>query len=174
MPNPSSFPFLSIIPSWDLFAVIALIVGFFIYGWVAGKNRLFAILLSTYFSYVVVTAIPWKSLTFLAVKASTLPNYQIFAFLAIILALLFTLPQSAFGSSLRLHKRLASRWYEVVIFSVLQITLSVAIILSFLTSKMVLDLNPLLRKYFIGDELKFLWLTIPIIALMLVGRNEYD
>lgn len=175
MPNyQSSFQFLSIVPSWDLFAVIALIVGFFIYGWVAGKNRLFAVLLSAYFSYVVVLAIPWRSLTFLTVKNSILPTYQIFAFLAIMMALLFMLPQAGFGSSLRLHKRVQGSWYEVATFSILSITLLVTILASFLTVKMALDLNLLLRKYFIGEEAKFIWLTLPIIALVIVGRNKYD
>ncbi len=163
--------FFSVIPSWDIFAIIGFVVAVFFYGWSVGKNRLFAVFISAYFSYVIVQAVPWKKLTFLSIKNSALPTYELFLFFAIIAALLFLLPRSSFGFVLRLRKRAQGRWPEILIFSILQIGLVVSLVLEFLPNKMVLDLNPLVRKYFTGEMMRFMWLSLPIVALVLMGRR---
>ena len=115
--------------------LIGFLVGVCLYGWSVGRNRLFAALLSTYFSYTIVGVIPWQKINkFVSVKPSVLPSYEIFFFIAIFLALLFLLPRSGIGLSLRLHKRIKGQWYEVLIFSILQVGLLASLILSFLPS----------------------------------------
>lgn len=172
MTSPANF--FPIVPSWDLFVIIGFFAAVFIYGWSVGKNRLFAILISTYFSYTIVQVVPWEKLPLDIRSNSTLSNYEIFLFFAIMLALLFLLPQSSFGSTLRLHKRVHGRWYEIFILSILQIGLLICLIVSFLPNKMVLDLNLLVRKYFTGEIMKFIWFSLPIVALVLMGRRREE
>lgn len=163
------------VSSWQFIMLIGFLVGVCLYGWSVGRNRLFAALLSTYLSYTIVKAIPWQGINkFISVKPGALPSYEIFFFIAIFLALLFLLPRSSIGSSLRLHKRIKGQWYEVLIFSILQVGLLICLILSFLPSKVILDLTPILRQYFMGEEIKFIWIFLPIVFLMLLGRRSAD
>lgn len=164
----------SSIPSWDIIIIIGGVAVIFFYGWNIGKNRLFAALLSMYLSYILVLSLPWDKITFIKIKPVDLPNYQVFIFLAIAIAMLFLLPRSGLGASLRLYKRIQGRWYEILIFSVLQVGLLICLIASFLPIKLLNGIHPMLVKYFTSEELKFWWLFLPIVALILVGRRRDD
>lgn len=171
---PDLAKLISVIPSWDIIIIIGAIAVIFFYGWNVGKNRLFAVLLSIYLSYALTLSIPWNKITFIKIKPVDLSNYQIFIFLAIGIALLFLLPGSGFGSSLRLYKRVQGRWYEILLFSVLQVGLLICLVASFLPAKLLSNIHPMLIKYFTGEEIKFWWIFLPLIALMLLGRKRGD
>lgn len=162
------------IPSWHLFLIIVFLVAVFVYGLSLGKNRLVAALISIYFSFIITQSIPWQRFGFLQIKSSSLANYEIFLFLALILAILFLLPQSGFGLALRLHKRGRGSGLEIFILSILQVGLLICLIISFLPSKVVVDLHPLLKKFFVGDEMKSIWLSLPIIGILLLGRKREE
>lgn len=170
---PSDLLSLKILSSWgSLLPVVGILAAVFILGWIAGKNRLMALLISVYFSYIITKAVPWKKLPFLAVKNNnSLPTYEIFLFLGLILTLFFLLPRSDFGHSLRLHRRKESGWYEVLLLSFSAVTLLLYLLLSFFPSKLLADLPLLVKKYFVGGEMGFFWLAIPIVVLVLLRRR---
>lgn len=159
--------------SWDLLVIVIFIGVAFLYGLTLGKNRLIILLLSTYFSLVIVGSIPWRIiLTIFGLKDLPSPTFKIFLFLAIILFFLFLIPHSVLGSSLGLGKHSRSSWFQILILSVLQIGLLASIILSFLSPKVIIDLNPLVKQFFLGQMPQFFWLSMPILAMIFLRRKE--
>ncbi len=144
-----------------------------IYGLSMGRNRLVVMILGTYFSYILARAIPWKELTFLGIKEAPDSAVQIFIFLALILGFYFLIPHSSFHSALRIQRR-HSCWWHSLIFSVLQIGLILQIVIGFLPGKVAAGLSPLAQLMFSGQTAQFLWLFLPILALMFLrSRQQY-
>ena len=140
-----------------------------------GKNRLVIVMLGVYLSYFITRSIPWKDLTFLGMPTGPDSTVQIFIFLALALSFFFAIPRSAFKSSLRLGGRGRGVWWQILILSILQIGLIIALVISFLPLKTIVFLSPLSQSIFIGGVAQFLWLLLPILAIMFLGgaRQSY-
>ncbi len=167
---------ISFTPTWDVLLVIGAIVGVFIYGMTMGKNKLFALLLSTYFSFVIVAFAPWKNIGTMFGYATSFPSPagEVFIFLALIVAFCFLLPNSTLGSMLRLGKVSKGVWYQVLIFSILEVGLLASIILSLLPVKTYSDLNPLVKQFFIDPMLQFFWILVPLLAMVLLRKGKSE
>ncbi len=161
--------------SWNWTGILIFLAVAFIYGFLMGRNRLVAMILGTYFSLILTQALPWAKLTFLGIKQVPTPTVQIFIFLALILAFYFLIPHSALRQTLRLGGRSGSNWWQALIFSILQIGLILEVAVSFLPAKIVNGLNPLAKSLFIGPWPEFLWVLVPILALMFLrSSRHYD
>lgn len=163
--------------SWDLLIIIIFIGATFLYGLTLGRNKLIALLISTYFSLIIIGSIPWKTVSaFFGLKdlSSPTPTFKIFLFLALILFFFFLIPQSVLGSVLRVGKGRQGPWVHILIFAILQIGLLASIILSFLPSKVIIDLNPLVKQVLLGQLPQFFWMTIPILALVLIRKKKVE
>jgi len=162
-------------PSWDLILIVVFIGAAFLYGLILGRNKLIALLLSTYFSLVIIGAVPWKTFVALfGLKDLPSPTFRIYLFLALILFFFFIIPHSVLGSSLRIAKHGQSSWFQILIFAICQIGLLTSIILSFLPSKVIADLSPLIKQFFVGQTPQFFWLTIPIFAMVLLRKKHKE
>jgi hypothetical protein len=144
-----------------------------VYGLSMGKNRLVIVTLGVYLSYFVTRAIPWKDLTFLGLETAPDSTVQIFIFLALALGFFFAIPHSAFKSSLRLGGRGRGVWWQILILSILQIGLILALAISFLPIKTIVFLSPLAQFVLVGAIAQFLWLLLPILAIMFLGGNRH-
>lgn len=166
----------SLIASWDWIMALVLLGVALVYGLSMGRNRLVTVMLGVYLSYFLTRAIPWKDLTFLGTKSGPDSTIQIFIFLALALGFFFAIPHSAFKSSLRLGGRGHGSWWRILVLSILQIGLILALTISFLPVKTVAVLSPLAQSIFIGSVAQFLWLLLPILAIMFLGsgRKTYN
>ena len=157
--------------------MIFVILAFF-YGMWMGRSRIIALTLGIYFSYILTQAIPWKELKFLGVKNPPESMVQIFVFLALILGLYFLIPYSGLRHSLKLGSRDRAGWWQILIASIFQIGLGIEVAISFLSAKVLIDLNPFVRTIFVGETAKFIWFLLPILALMFLrspkGRYNVD
>lgn len=158
-------------PSWDLFILIFFVVAVFIYGFSLGRNRIVVILVAIYMALAVVNSAPFVD-TWIA-KAMGMGNFtQAFGFkiglFLVIFALLFflfsrsTLLRNVTGSE---H---AGAWWQVPIFSILHIGLLLSIALSFLPKEMTMQLAPLTREIFTSEIGRFVWITAPIAAMIIL------
>jgi len=154
-----------------LLILLVLAVGFG-YGIALGKNRLNLITLATFFSLALSKAIPWTSFGFLGIKSAPNLSVQIFLFLAIILAIFFIAPHTGMVSVARITGRGRASWWQLGIFGILQLGLLISIVVSFLPTKTIEDLNPLFKQFFITDEVRFLWLLLPIVAMMVLRKRK--
>jgi len=158
---------------WDWIIVLVFLAVAFIYGLSMGRHRLVILILGTYFSFVLTKFFPWSQMTFSGLKESPGSTIQIFIFLAIILAFYFLIPHSALGSVMRLRGRGRSSWWQSLVLSVLQVGLILAVIVSFLPAKIVDNLSVFTKTVFVGAIAQFLWLLLPIVAIMFLRRKRH-
>ena len=157
-------------PSWDLFILLFFIIAVFIYGFSLGRNRIVVILVAIYMALAVVNTAPfiddWVK------KAESIEVGQIFVFKLGFFLLTFALLFFLFGRSSLLHSitghERRGAWWQVPIFSVLHIGLLLSIALSFLPTDSLLVLSPFTRELFASDIARFIWITAPIGAMIIL------
>lgn len=160
---------------WDLFIVLIFLAAVLIYGFFLGRNRMIVLLLASYFSLAIVKVMPWSRLAsfgWLGIEESPSSSLRILIFLGIILLLYFLIPRSVLSSSLRIRKRGNASWTQIFIISVVQVGFLAMVILSFLPPAAIGDLGSVVKKIFIGPEAEFVWLAVPILAVVLMRRKR--
>lgn len=120
------------------------------------------ILVAIYISLTLVEAFPFPYPTNLPIPTSEL---TLFAVLVIILSLIFTHP--AFGRILKGPKK-APLWQKGFL-ALTELGLLASIVLSSLNEK---TFNPWIERFLITDYARFIWLILPIIAMMILGRRR--
>lgn len=175
-----NFSFLSnfdLTASWNWIMVLIFLGAALVYGLSMGRNRLITVTLGVYLSYILAKSIPWRELSFLETKNGAPDStVQIFIFAALILAFYFAIPHSALKSALRMGGRGRGRWWQIMILSILQIGLILSLAISFLPAKTVTAVSPLAQRVLTDAIARFLWLLLPILAMMFLGggRPAYD
>jgi len=160
---------------WDLLMILIFIVAILLYGSFLGRNRIVIFILSTYLSWAIIQVLPWQRLADLGglgMTGSPSASLKIFVFLGIILLISFFMPRSILSSALRIRAREDATWIQVFILSILQLGLLATIILSLLPAEAIADIAPLIKRAFIGSEPEFVWLTLPILAMIFMRRRR--
>lgn len=161
--------------SWDWVMVLIFLAVALVYGLSMGRNRLVIVMLGVYFSFLLTRAIPWKQLSFLGFKDAPSSTAQIFIFLALMLGFYFLIPHSVLRRAMRLGGKGAGAWWQVLILSILQIGLILAMVIVFLPVKVTAELSPLAQIIFVGPLAQFLWILLPILSIMFLrGRQQYS
>lgn len=157
-------------PTWDLFIVLFFVVTVFLYGMTMGRDRIIVILVSIYMALAVVSNAPILARLSADVNLSEYFAFRVTTFLGVFLLLFFLLSRSAllktFGSLA------AGRWWQVFLFSIMHVGLLVSITLSFLPIEAVGSLAPLTQRVFASDTGRFLWIVMPIFAMVLLKDND--
>lgn len=154
-------------PTWDLFIILFFLIAGFLYGLSLGRDRIIVILVSIYMALAVVTTAPYIGNVATEIGLSQLFVLRISAFLAVFIVLFFLLARSA------LLKTIASSdsdgaWWQVLLFSFLHVGLLIAITLSFLPPEASQNLAPVTRRLFVTDTARFIWILLPIIAMIVI------
>ena len=160
---------------WDLFIILIFLMAVLVYGFFLGRNRMIILLISSYFSLTIINVLPWSkisSLGWLRLEQSPSASLRILVFLGMILLFYFLIPRSVLSSTLRIKKRGDASWLQLFILSIVQIGLLAVVILSFLPIEAITDFSPLVKKVFIGLEAQFIWLTLPILTIVLMRRKR--
>lgn len=160
---------------WDLFIGLVFLVAVLIYGFFLGRNRIIILLISSYFSFSIIKALPWQKLSsfgWLGVSQNPSSSSKILIFLVIILLLYFLIPRSILSSTLRIKKRGDVSWTYLFVLSIVQVGLLATIILSFLSDEAVASLGSVIKMLFIGSGAEFIWITIPILTIVLMRRKK--
>jgi len=161
--------------SWDLLILLICISAIFLYGLTSGRGRMVSLILSTYFSLVLISFFPWAAASsWLGNKGLLSPSFKAFLFLAIAVAISFLMPRSFLGSGLGGKRVGRGSWFYMILFSLCEAGILVAVVLSFLPQKIMADLNPLIGQFFVGAVPQFFWILLPMLVLVLLkpGRTE--
>lgn len=159
--------------SWDWLSALVFLAVALAYGLFMGRNRLVVVMLGVYFSYLLTRAIPWTDLGWLGFKAAPDSTIQIFIFLALVLGFYFVIPHSALRHAMKLGGKGVGAWWQMLILSVLQIGLMLAMVIAFLPAKVTSGLSPLAQTVFVGPSARFIWILLPILAIMFLrGRQQ--
>lgn len=158
---------------WDLFIILIFLIAVLLYGFFLGRNRMIILLLSSYFSLAIMQVLPWSRLASLKwLNLNPSASFKILFFLGMILLFYFLIPRSVLSSVLRIKKRGEASWLQLSILSIVQIGLLVTVIISFLSNEVVANFGSLIEKIFIGSEAQFVWITLPILAMILMRRRR--
>ena len=156
-------------PTWDLFILIFFLAAVFLYGFSLGRDRIIIILMSIYISLTLIHAFPFTENNLAEIKFGESYVIQIGIFLAVVLIVFFLILRSALYSIFGGGSQ--GSWWQILLFSFLQVGLFLSVVLSFLPEEIISELAPLTKQIFIGKNVQFGWLLAPILAMVLVGRK---
>jgi hypothetical protein len=157
-------------PTWDVIILLFFIFSVLVYSFTLGRDRIVSILISTYLALAVTTNLPYMNELTAAINKLGAFSFQVSAFLIVFALLFFFLSRSALVQG---FSSLSGGWWQVIIFSLLQVGLLASIILSFLPDIATQHLSFFTKTVFLSDLGKFCWITLPILALVFFkGRGS--
>lgn len=164
-------------PSWDLFIAIFFVVASLLYGLSLGRDRIIVILVSIYMSLAIVEHAPFISDPSFQAGVNDVVSklfvFRISAFLVLFIFLFFVLSRSALTKTIASSDSVGP-WWQVLVFSILHVGLIVSITLSFLPAEASNHLAPLTRQLFATSNAKFVWIILPIVAMLLLKGGASD
>jgi len=148
----------------DVSLVLIILLASFLFGILVGRNRIMAVLISTYVSFAMVSVIPetlWPD-----------DNYKFFAFLGILAVL--TLANRRFLDVY--FSGTGSGFLGKIFFiSFLEIILILSIGLSFLPTKEALGyVSSSAYGYLVSGWAKIIWMVAPLLFMFFFGRRHYN
>jgi hypothetical protein len=156
-------------PSWDLFILLFWLVASVLYAFAAGRGRILTVLVSIYMSQLLVIKAPFLSSAVTSKLSIGEPSLQQLVVFGLLFMLLFIfLSRFAFKSSVD-GRQMSSLGFSLV-FAVLQIGLLINIVLAYLPIYIQTNLSPLIQFLFLHQYSGFVWLALPVIFLIILGK----
>ncbi len=160
-------------PSWDLFIVLFFVIASLLYGISLGRDRIIVILVSIYMALAIVNYIPFISAFTANISVNDAFALRVSVFLGIFILLFFFLSHSALLRTLG-HAAAQGPLWQVMIFSFLHVGLLISVTLSFFPRDLAGVLSPLTQSFFTSDIAKAVWVSLPVLAMVMLGRNYDD
>ena len=156
-------------PSWDIIILLFFAATIVVYGFTLGRDRIVAVLVSTYLALAVAENFPYVDQVNQLIRGAGFSAFQLSSFLVVFAVIFILLSRSrllqqvsAFGGS----------WWQVILFSLLQVGLLVSIILAYLPAATIARFSPFTQTIFLSDLGRFCWVVLPIIALVFLGGKR--
>lgn len=155
-------------PTWDLIIFLFFGVSVLFYGFLLEKEKIINLLVSSYLALAVATNLPYLDKLSEIINKTGIFAFQTSAFVLIFVILFILLSKSSILSS---FSGLGSGWLQTILFSFLQVGLLLSVILSFLPPAAIENLSVFTRVIFTSDLGRFLWIILPILALIFFGKE---
>ncbi|MBL8029880.1 MAG: hypothetical protein JNN11_01395 [Candidatus Doudnabacteria bacterium] len=160
-------------PTWDLFILGAWVLASVFYAFAAGRGRIINILISVYMAKLLVLEAPFLAETFSQRLPSALASLQqLSAFVAIFLVLFLLLGRFVFKTSAD-HRHMSSMFFGLF-FAFLQVGLLINIVLGLLPAGVQESFSLLIRTIFLHPSSAFVWLVLPVVYLVALGKFVGD
>lgn len=160
-------------PSWDLFILLFWMVGGVLYAFAAGRGRILTVLVSIYISQLLALKAPFFSGVVSSKFSINEPSLQQLAVFAVLFLILFVfLGRYAFKSSVD-GRQVSSLGFSLI-FAILQIGLLISIVLNYLPIYIQLNFSPLIQFLFLHSNASFIWLALPVLFLIVLGKFISD
>lgn len=148
----------------DVSLVLIILLASFLFGMLVGRNRIMAVLISTYVSFALISVVPgtiWPDY-----------SYKFFAFIGILAAL--TLANKRF-LDVYFSGTGSSFLWKIFFISFLEVVLILSIGLSFLPAKEALSyVSQSAYGYLVLGWSKIFWMVAPLIFMFFFGRRHYN
>lgn len=143
------------------------------YAFAAGRGRIINILFSVYMAKLLVLEAPFLS----SAITNNLPDsfvgfQQLAAFLVLFFILFILLGRFVFRTSAD-GRGLGSMLFGLL-FAFFQLGLLINIIVGYLPESLTNSFGPLVRLLFMGENISFVWLVLPVVYLVLLGKFVGD
>lgn len=155
-------------PSWDIFIIFFFIAAAFLYGLSLGLNRILIILISIYLSLALIDYFPFINATLPEIKIGGGISLRVTLFIGVVLILFFFLSRSALLKAF--SGGADGSFFQILIFSILHVGLLISVVLSYMPESFNNKLSPLTHTLFIDKTARFVWIFLPIIAMIMAGR----
>lgn len=156
-------------PSWDLFIILFWLVASVIYAFAAGRGRILTVLMSIYMSRLIVLEAPFLSAEVgKKLPGAALSLQQLATFAILFIVLFIFLGRYAFKTSAD-SRRMSSLAFGII-FAIMQIGLLINIVIGYLPELSKSQLSPLIKFLFVGSTASFVWLVLPVVFLIALGR----
>lgn len=160
-------------PSWDLFIVLAWLVASVMYAFAAGRGRILTVLMSIFMAKLLVVEAPFLSTQVADRLNINMLSLQHLATFAILFFIFFIfLGRYVFKTSAD-TKQFSGLIFSVV-FAILQVGLLISTVLTLLPPHVQLGFSKLITTLFINDTASFVWLALPVVFLVVLGRFVSD
>lgn len=159
-------------PSWDLLIILFFIVGTFVYGIVLNRNRTVVLLVSIYMSLAITETFPLSAIKISDIRLADF-NLKIIVFLLSLFLIFILLSRSALRKAFKDSRLGGGAWWHTFVFAFLQVGLFISTILSFSSTQTQANFSPFIQQVLTTDIARFLWIILPILAMILVGRKKY-
>ncbi|MFA6512407.1 MAG: hypothetical protein WCV86_04775 [Patescibacteria group bacterium] len=160
-------------PTWDMFIVLFFVLAGFLYGLSLGRDRIIVILVSIYMALAVVTTAPYIGTVAADVGIDQIFVIRISTFVTTFIVLFLLLSRSALLRTVAANAENKGGFWHVMLFSFLHVGLLISITLSFLPKEAAETLAPLTQQMFATDTARFLWIVLPILAMVFI-RTDGD
>lgn len=160
-------------PSWDLFIILGWLVASVMYAFAAGRGRILTVLLSIFMAKLLVIEAPFLSTEVAGrLSVATLSLQQLATFGILFTIFFVFLGRYIFKTSAD-TKQVRGLIFSLV-FAVLQVGLLVSTILSMLPLHVKESFSVLINTVFINQTATFVWLVLPVVFLVVLGRFVSD
>ena len=154
-------------PTWDLFILLFFLAFSLLYGFSLGRDRIIVIIVGIYMALAVVNTAPFlRSIEGQSINISVGSTFafRVTIFLSVFVVIFFLLSRSALMGTIGGQDSQGSI-LQVMLFSILHVGLLTSVTLSFLPSAIADRFAPMTRTIFISDIARFVWITLPILAM---------
>ncbi len=151
-------------PTWDILSLLFFFSAVFLYGLMAGRNRIIVLLLASYPAALVSQYIPFSenlnSLQTLYIKS--------FVFFVLVIFIFWILNSSGLA-----RKEINKRRGQMIFLSFLNVGLWASTMFAYVPAlkEPLIKLAPLTQLLFGSDTAHFVWLVLPIIVLFFLRRG---
>ena len=158
------------ITSWEIIILLFLIGMGFLLGVLLGRSRIFLLLLGSYISFAIMSAVPFKK--FLPDLFDREEDFVIYIviFLVLIWLIYFLLSRSILKSSIRRKDNRSI--FHIFFLSLFLIGIVISVVFSFFPYDLKMQFSQIVRKIFDNSLARTLWLVVPIIFIGLFKRKK--
>jgi hypothetical protein len=160
-------------PSWDLFILLVWLVASVMYAFAAGRGRILTVMLSIFMAKLLVLEAPFLSSGVADRLNITMLSLQQLATFGILFIVFFIfLGRYVFKTSAD-TKQFSGLIFSVA-FSFLQVGLLINCVLTLLPLEIQENFSTLIQTVFIHTPASFIWLILPVLFLVILGRFVSD
>jgi len=157
--------------SWDMLAILFLLVASIFYGLLLGKNRIILLMLSTYSAFAIYSIFPFSKISAVTGNLFFL-KFGVFLIFMAISFIFFN--RSFFGHLFKVSKALSNiSFFKIMILSFFQIGLFMSIFFGIVLTDSARSISPLTKLVFTGSIPTLLWFLAPLLFVGLFkGRKQ--
>lgn len=153
--------------SWDLILIAALVVGSMVNAFLLGRKLAVATMVSLYMATVVTIFFPFTSLLTSALPLNEGVVRMLLFGVVLVLAELMIV-RSRLRYLIDRHERMGTS--QVFLLSLLEVGMLIAILVGFASDAFIANLRPMTELLFHSAVAQFVWVTLPVVALIGLKR----
>ncbi|PJE64481.1 MAG: hypothetical protein COU90_03505 [Candidatus Ryanbacteria bacterium CG10_big_fil_rev_8_21_14_0_10_43_42] len=158
------------IPSWDVLIVFFLITAGFFYGILIGRLRLLASLLGLYISILIHPYI--IGMAFFPVFEDVRIRFGVSV--GVFITFLFLVSLLLLRSLFKGQRRIGEEWWHALILGVFGVGLFVSFVVRLVPSEYGIYISPLTHTLFRTDMAFLIWLSVPLVGMLITRKRLGD